>query len=299
MMQAVAIFFVSRPESLLIWSAIAAIAGVYWFYKGFRLLQRKRLILNTPASRIRSASMGLVEISGLAAGPYVLTSPFKQTECYYYRSVAWQLKQEGRSSKWVKVAEETLHVPFYLDDNTDKVLVDPRGADMDLHCDFHEQYHRSALFSGQGMPGCVSEFLLRHAANPNKRIKVEEYCIKPKNFLFVLGTLSQNPECDAGLGGTPGFQRAQQWQHRCRSGSRQAFQWGTRLARNRNDAAAKNRGSTHEGWDFQSCDVGSSGRKYPSSHTGADGSCRGTREQTCQFRGLRPPSPGGLDEGQS
>ncbi len=199
MMQAVAIFFVSRPESLLIWSAIAAGAGVYWFYKGFRLLQRKRLILNTPASKIRSASMGLVEISGLAAGPYVLTSPFKQTECYYYRSVAWQLKQEGRSSKWVKVAEETLHVPFYLDDNTDKVLVDPRGADMDLHCDFHEQYHRSALFSGPGMPGCVSEFLLRHAANPNKRIKVEEYCIKPKNFLFVLGTLSQNPGLDASV----------------------------------------------------------------------------------------------------
>ena len=199
MMQAVAIFFVSRPESLLIWSAIAAGAGVYWFYKGFRLLQRKRLILNTPASKIRSASMGLVEISGLAAGPYVLTSPLKQTECYYYRSVAWQLKQEGRSSKWVKVAEETLHVPFYLDDNTDKVLVDPRGADMDLHCDFHEQYHRSALFSGPGMPGCVSEFLLRHAANPNKRIKVEEYCIKPKNFLFVLGTLSQNPGLDASV----------------------------------------------------------------------------------------------------
>ncbi len=199
MMQAAAIFFVSRPESLLIWSAIAAVAGVYWFYKGFRLLQRKRLILNTPASKIRSASMGLVEISGLAAGPYVLTSPLKQTECYYYRSVAWQLKQEGRSSKWVKVAEETLHVPFYLDDNTDKVLVDPRGADMDLHCDFHEQYHRSALFSGPGMPGCVSEFLLRHAANPNKRIKVEEYCIKPKNFLFVLGTLSQNPGLDASV----------------------------------------------------------------------------------------------------
>ncbi len=205
MMQAVAIFFVSRPESLLIWSAIAAGAGVYWFYKGFRLLQRKRLILNTPASKIRSASMGLVELSGLAAGPYVLTSPFKQTECYYYRSVAWQLKQEGRSSKWVKVAEETLHVPFYLDDNTDKVLVDPRGADMDLHCDFYEQYHRSALFSGPGMPGCVSESFAESWAG----------C-----------------ECDAGLGGTPGFQRAQQWQHRCRSGSRQAFQWGTRLARN-------------------------------------------------------------------
>jgi E3 ubiquitin ligase len=141
--------------------------------------------------------MGLVELSGLAVAPYVMTSPLKQAECYYYRSVAWQLKQQSKSSKWVKVAEETLHVPFYLDDDTGKVLVDPRGAEMDLGCDLQEQYHRSVLFSGPEMPGCVAEFLVRHGVDPDRRIKVEEYCIKPKNFLFVLGTLSQNPGIDA------------------------------------------------------------------------------------------------------
>jgi E3 Ubiquitin ligase len=189
----------SRPTNLLVFAAIGMAMGVYWFYKGFRLLQRKRLILNTPASRIRSASMGLVEISGLAAGPHVLTSPLKQTECYYYRSLAWQLKQQGKSAQWVKVAEETLHVPFYVDDNTGKILVDPRGADMDLHCDLSEQYHGSILFDGPSVPGSVAEFLMKHGVDPDKRIKIEEYCIKPKNFLFVLGTLSQNPGLDAGI----------------------------------------------------------------------------------------------------
>jgi len=198
MMQA-AILATSRPENLLAFAAIGAALGLYWFYKGFRLLQRKRLILNTPASRIRSASMGLVEISGLAAGPYVLTSPFKQVECYYYQSTAWQLKQQGKNTQWVKVAEETLHVPFYLDDDTGKVLVDPRAAEMDLHCDLSEQYHRSILFSGPEMPGSVVEFLTRYGVDPDRRIKVEERCIKPKNFLFVLGTLSQNPGLDASI----------------------------------------------------------------------------------------------------
>ena len=194
-----AAILVVSDERWLIWPAIGLVAGAYWFYKGFRLLQRKRLILNTPASKIRSASMGLVEISGLATGPYVITSPLRQADCYYYRSVAWQLKQRGKNSEWVKVAEEVLHVPFYVDDSTDKVLVDPRGAEMDLHCDFQEQYHRSVLFEGPDMPGCVSEFLVRHGVDPDKRIKVEEYCIKPKNFLFVLGTLSQNPGLDASI----------------------------------------------------------------------------------------------------
>jgi hypothetical protein len=203
--------FVTSDGRLLAAAAIGALAGLYWFYKGFRLLQRKRLILNTPASKIRSASMGLVEISGLAVGPYVCTSPLKQSDCYYYRSVAWQLKQRGKNSEWVKVAEETLHVPFYVDDNTDRVLVDPRGADMDLHCDLQEQYNRSAIFGSSEMPGNVAEFLMRHGADPDKHIKVEEYCIKPKNFLFVLGTLSQNPGLDASV--TPAWaKRADQGQ---------------------------------------------------------------------------------------
>lgn len=189
----------NHPGNVVVALCVGIALGLFWFYKGFRLLQRKRLIQNTPASKIRSASMGLVEISGLAGGPHVLTSPFKQAESFYYRSTAWQLKQQGKNTQWVKVAEEILHVPFYLDDNTAKVLIDPRGAEMDLHCDMSEQYHRSVLFSGPEMPGSVAEFLIRHGVDPDKRIKVEEYCIKPKNFLFVLGTLSQNPGLDASI----------------------------------------------------------------------------------------------------
>jgi len=180
-------------------TAIGAAAGVYWFYKGFRLLQRKRLIMNTPTSKIRSASMGLVEVSGQAIGPYVITSPLKQANCYFYRSLAWELKQRGKNREWVKVAEETLHVPFYVDDDTEKVLVDPRGAELDLHCDLKEQYSQSIIFGNSEMPGSVAEFLVRHSVDPDRHIKVEEYCIKPKNFLFVLGTLSQNPGLDASV----------------------------------------------------------------------------------------------------
>lgn len=193
-----AAFLDSGQERLAALAAVGAAVGVYWFYKGFRLLQRKRLILNTPSSKVRSASMGLVEISGLAIGPYVILSPLKQAECYYYRSLAWQLKQEGKNSEWVKVADEALHVPFYVDDGTGRVLVDPRGAEMDLHCDLKEQYHTS-FFGRDGMPSSIADFLARHGVSPDKKIKVEEYCIKPKNFLFVLGTLSQNPGLDASI----------------------------------------------------------------------------------------------------
>ena len=168
-------------------------AGIYLFFRGFRLLQRRGLILNTPFSKIRSASLGLVEVSGLAAGPYTIPAPISGMPCYYHRTLVWQMKQEGKSKEWVKIVEESLHVPFYIDDNTGRVLINPVGAEMDLHRDFGEEYEVSFFSSRPELPANVAGFLARHGIANDKKLKVEEYSIKPKNALFVLGTLAENP----------------------------------------------------------------------------------------------------------
>jgi hypothetical protein len=162
------------------------------FFQGFRLLQRRHLILNTPVSKIRSASMGMVELSGLAVGPYTVVAPITERTCFYYRTVAWEWKRRGKSSEWVKVAAECVHVPFFLDDNTGKVLIDPRGADLDLHRDFQQEFCDSFFTTKEKAPDNVSGFLLRHGVSTTNKIKVEEFCIKPKNALFLLGTLDEN-----------------------------------------------------------------------------------------------------------
>jgi hypothetical protein len=185
--------FYSSDSDGWIWAAVGACVGVYLFYRGFRMLQSKRLILNTPTSKIRSASMGLVEISGLTVGPYTLSAPVTGVPCYYYRTMVWQLKQSGKNREWEKVADESLHVPFYLDDNTAKLLVNPQGAEMDIHCDFREEFSGSFFSSSLDTPANVSRFLSQHGLATDKKVKVEEYCIKPKNALFVLGTLAENP----------------------------------------------------------------------------------------------------------
>jgi E3 Ubiquitin ligase len=168
------------------------VAGVYLFYRGFRMLQRKRLIENTPSSKIRSAAMGLVEVSGLATGPYTIIAPLTGMRCFLHRTVAWELRQQGKNSEWVKVAEETQHVPFFLDDNTGRVLVDPLGAEMNIHRDFQGEFNHSLFSSSLETPPNVADFLLRHGVSSEHKIRVEEYCIKPKNALFVLGTLAEN-----------------------------------------------------------------------------------------------------------
>jgi hypothetical protein len=176
------------PLGLLVLSAI----GIVLFVRGFGMLKRRRLIMNTPVSKVHSAAIGLVEISGLATGPYSFIAPASGLPAFYSMTTAWQYKQQGKNKEWVMVAQESLYVPFFLDDNTGKVLVDPRGAEMDVHRDFHEEYN--SLLSGNiGVPARVEEFLVRHGVDCSTHLKVEECCIKPKNALFVLGTLAQNP----------------------------------------------------------------------------------------------------------
>jgi hypothetical protein len=182
----------SDPTGLLIWCVIGFCAGIGLFFYGFGLLQRRRLILDTPFSKIRSASMGMVEVSGLAVGPYTMIAPITARPCYYYRTLVWEYKQSGKNRQWVKVAGECMHVPFFVDDNTGRVLVDPRGADLDLHCDFEEQFCDSFFTTKDPAPSNVRSFLGRHGIITNNKIKVQEFCIKPKNSLFILGTLSEN-----------------------------------------------------------------------------------------------------------
>lgn len=156
------------------------------------MLERKRLILNTPTSSIRAASMGLVEVNGLATGPSTITAPITGVPCYYHRTVAWQLRQSGKNEKWEKVVEEIQFVPFYIDDNTGRLLVNPEGAEMDIHEDFKEQYKTSLLSLNVNVPANLAVFLGGHGIDLNKSLKIEEYCIKPKNALFILGTLATN-----------------------------------------------------------------------------------------------------------
>jgi hypothetical protein len=185
-------FFNTKDDSWLLFVFTAGV-GAYLFYRGLRLLQRERLVLNTPCSKVRSASMGLVEMSGQAVGPHTIPSPATGRSCFYYRTLAWQSKRSAGNRRWQKVAEESFHLPFYLDDNTGRVLVDPQGAELDIHRNFQQEFGTTTFSSKAEIPERISSFLARNGVNENQSIKIEEYCIKPKTSLFILGTLGENP----------------------------------------------------------------------------------------------------------
>jgi len=184
-------------NDLTILSAVAIAGGLYFFFFGFRLLARKRLLVTTPTSKIRSAALGLVEVNGMAAGPYTMPAPITGKACFLYHTTAWQ-QRDAKKDEWDKVADETLHLPFFIDDSTGQLLVEPLGADLDVHRDFREEYTASFFSSNfslgeDGVPPRVSVFLSRHGIVPARRLRIEERSIKPEDALFIAGTLTENP----------------------------------------------------------------------------------------------------------
>jgi hypothetical protein len=182
---------------LTVLSSIAIAGGLYFFFLGFQLLARKRLLLATPRSGIREAALGLVEIKGTATGPYTMPAPITGRSCFLYHITAWQ-QNDGKKQEWEKIADETLHLPFFMDDSTAQLLVEPLGADLDLHQDFRREYTTS-LFSSttfskeDDIPPRVLVFLSRHGMVPAHRLRIEERLIKPEDTLCIAGTLMENP----------------------------------------------------------------------------------------------------------
>jgi hypothetical protein len=177
---------------LTILSSAATAGGLYFFFGGFRLLARKRLLLTTPTSKIRSAAMGLVEVNGLAAGPYTVPAPITGKPCFLYRTTAWQ-QREGKQKEWERVADETLHLPFFIDDSTGQLLIEPLGADLDLQRDLREEYDTSFFSSNLSIPPRISVFLARNGIVPSRSLRIEEHLIKPDDPIFIAGTITENP----------------------------------------------------------------------------------------------------------
>jgi len=118
------------------YSVAGMAAGIFLFFAGFRKLWRKRLIQNIPTSRVRSIAMGLVEIYGKAVPDLLLTAPYTKTPCVFFHVIVERLERRhtsrGSSHRWVREFETKTDIPFYLEDETGCVAVDPRGADTEL-----------------------------------------------------------------------------------------------------------------------------------------------------------------------
>ncbi len=183
-------------EDLFFYAVFGFFFGIFLFFKGFRWLKQKKTIENIPTSKVRSIAMGLVEVFGkiITYNEKSMLSPFSRKKCIYYRYTIEEYRKTGKNSHWVTVDNGEKSVPFYLKDNTGKVLVDPTGANVDIPKD-------TEFISGIGRnpPTVVKSFLKINSLNFetflgfNRNMRYREYFIEPDEKLFIMGTAGDNP----------------------------------------------------------------------------------------------------------
>ena len=109
--------------------------GALLFGFCFVLLRNKREAENLPTSTCRAVPMGLVEVAGTAAGvPFA--SPFSSIPCFCSRLIVEEWSEDSRASSWQEIYEGTFSAPFYVEDGTGRVRIDPDEADLHLEPDF-------------------------------------------------------------------------------------------------------------------------------------------------------------------
>lgn len=153
---------------------VPGVVAIFILWRGLAAVRLKRLIENTPVSRIRSLATGMVEVCGRAERCYALVTPVTQIPCIYYRLRRY--RREERNGNWRLTAQSSsgLH-PFWLRDATGKVLIDPTAADLRPGC--------RQEGSGAGLDNGFFGRELR----PDSDEKWEEESIPEGEMLYVLG----------------------------------------------------------------------------------------------------------------
>ena len=174
------------------WGLAGLAAGLFGFVMGLRYLFMRRLIENIPTSKVRSIAMGLVEVYGSVVPIKVLKSPFSNRDCVYYRYQIEEQRSDGKRTYWATIRKEENSTSFMLRDETGQVLVDCKGASVDIKLD-----NRYESGMGHDPPQQVLSFLkVQRIAHDsflgfNKHMRYTEWFIEPDDKLYVMGTASQ------------------------------------------------------------------------------------------------------------
>jgi len=123
------------------------VIGIILFIVGFLKYREYRILADTPQIPIRSVSMGLSHVAGTSTGGQPLTSPLTQVPCYYYEVKVEKKVKKDNQETWETTHTERAEVPFYIQDETGTILVNPERAEYNLPQAFWGELRPPALLS--------------------------------------------------------------------------------------------------------------------------------------------------------
>jgi hypothetical protein len=126
------VLFQVKTESEVQCMGICGLSGLFLLSTGiFSMragLERYRLmqnIRNIPSSKAQSAAVGLAEFHGKAFPMKPMVSPISKEKCAYYYLDAKYYHRLGKSASWFPLFRDMPSEPFYLEDETGRIRVNP------------------------------------------------------------------------------------------------------------------------------------------------------------------------------
>ncbi len=160
----------SNNSDLTTYAFIGIPVGLFILYTGFKEWNKFKKVADTPTSKVRSMAAGLVELNGKVATIKKLVSPITKHDCVYYKVEHQIYVRSKNGGSWVTTSVKTDFQNFYLQDETGKVEVDPRQAELDIPSD----YITPQLY----MNGSQRDI---------------EYFLAPGDAVYTLGTAKNKP----------------------------------------------------------------------------------------------------------
>lgn len=171
---------------------VALFLSFICLYNILSYLKRRRSILDTPTSKLRSAAQGYVELNGIADvaddfGGESLRAPLTGQECIWYRYSIERYVEAGNYSRWSIIEDGSSHSAFKLVDGNAFCYVFPDGADVTTH-------RRQQWTGSEARPFIPSSFSNYSSAlrsmlpiNYGVRYRYTEEIMCEGDFIFALG----------------------------------------------------------------------------------------------------------------
>ncbi len=142
---------------------------------------------NIPRSKIRSVAMGAVEITGLIDSKNVLTAPFSKSPCVYYKSElevyhADENQGAGDDGAWEMIPSPAFKVPFWVKDETGKIMVDPEGAE------FKISDGEFGMMKADGSVANADDAVSENFSPKSGDQRYVEQILAPNDTVFILGS---------------------------------------------------------------------------------------------------------------
>lgn len=174
-------------DDFWLWAGALLFATIAGFFFSFISLHRKRIIEDTPTSKIRSAAQGYVELAGYGQllDGLPIVAPLTGTQCTWYKLQVEEYRQSGKHSRWKTIRSETSEALFLLKDETGQCIIDPEGAHVTV-------VNKDVWHGGEPSPvrGPESASKKRHIASlfgRHRRYRYTEQRLHNEESLYAIG----------------------------------------------------------------------------------------------------------------